>query len=81
MQQPVPAMQPQHQPVASIGVLPVFAVPTPTTLVIKEKVLSLSGDDFACAALSYCLPCLLAVLKADVGTCMLWYMHLKQGQG
>ena len=42
-----------HQPVAhqqaapAIGVLAEFAVPTPTTLVIKEKAFTFSGDDFA----------------------------------
>ena len=76
MQQPVvPAMQPGHQPVATIGVLPIFAVPTPTTLVIREKVLSLSGDDFAyvCAAYSGSV----SVVLMHACTCG-WYQ--RQGQ-
>lgn len=37
-----------HQPAApAIGVLAEFAVPAPTTLVIKEKAFTFSGDDFA----------------------------------
>lgn len=45
--QAVPAMQPSHQPIKTIGVLPVFAVANPTTLIIREKMLSFTGDDFS----------------------------------
>ena len=43
-------MQPgQPQPAMSValGVLAEFAVPQPTTLIIKEKAFNFTGDDFA----------------------------------